>query len=161
MSVLDEIEFVKRVPAGAARADATPLEMARQNLLGEIDIQVQLLQEPDFVLRKTVNKRDGTTATKERRPRSWVKYVGDFAYITFRIANKPSEIRVGSGAVVKCRPEDVQATLDVLRRWAESEEADAVILEVIEKSRRKRGDKAGRLDSGDDDGTGTGLDQDD
>ncbi|MBW3097942.1 hypothetical protein [Pseudohoeflea coraliihabitans] len=137
MSLLDSMEFVKTIPARDQRATSSCLSAARSNLLREIDLQIKLLADHRLELRKSVHKRDGTVETKIRRPRSWVKYVDDTAYITVRIANKPVSPLGKGGCIIRCDRADVRRTFEQLRRWAASSEADPLLLEVVRKNRRR------------------------
>ena len=136
MPALENLEFVSGVPVVGTSGGLSPLESARKKLLKEIDFQIALAKDPNFKIVKTVNKRDGSPHTLERKPRSWVTFGEDFAYVTVRISDKPVSIGGNRGAVVRCSHDEVVETLEAIRSWADSSEADELILDTASKSKR-------------------------
>jgi hypothetical protein len=137
MSTLAKLEFVENIPSDTKKGRGfSPLEKAKSKLVKEIDLQMKLVKDPKFSVRKTVNKRDGSTQTAERKPRSWVAYSEDSAYITVRISNKPVKIGGSKGSVIRCPANSVLNAFAVLKDWATSEESDDLIRQSILKSKR-------------------------
>ncbi len=137
MAGLENLEFVKVVPKTVAQGGITPLERAREKFLGRIDTQITLAGNTELTVVKNINRRDGSFHTIERKPRSWVSYANDYAYIVVRISNKPINIGGSRGSVIRCNPNQVIETLQQIRKWAESDSANSVIEEAVKKSRRK------------------------
>ena len=132
-----DLEFVNAIPNNVLVGGKRPLERAREKLLSEIDIQIQLVENPDLLIVKEVKKRDGSIQSVERRPRSWVTYTDDLAYVIVRILNKPAKIGGKKGAVIRCASDQVLGTLRQIREWAQSEDANELIEDAIRKSKRK------------------------
>jgi hypothetical protein len=137
MSTLANLEFVEKIPSGTAKKrDLSPLDRAKTKLVKEIDLQMKLVKDPKYSVRKVVNKRDGSTETAERRPRSWVAYSDDNAYITVRISNKPVNIGGQKGSVIRCPSNSVLKTFAILKEWVASNESDELIKRSIQNSKR-------------------------
>ena len=142
--MLERLDFVDSVPNEVLAMSQSPVEKARAKLRDDIDLQIKLVEDPDYRVVKTVRKRGGATEKIERKPRSWVSYNDGLAYITVRIANRVVSIGGSRGAVIRCHAEQVVETLHIIREWADTEEAEAVIAEAKEKS--KRGPRSVRHD---------------
>ena len=138
MSILDKLKIVDHVPTATAVGAVSPVDRGRFKLIDEISIQIELAKNPEYKVVKGINKRDGTTETSERKPRSWVTVDDEYAYIGVRISNKLVPVGGANGSFVRCRRDEVINTLEVLRQWAESGEADDLIQETMLKSKRKK-----------------------
>lgn len=145
MDELDHLDFVKKAPIPpATRRGKSPLEKAREKLVAEIDVQIALADDPGFVIRKTRNKRDGTSEVIERKPRSWVTVNDGVAYITIRHSNKIVPLGGKRGSIVRCLVADVASTLRTVRTYVGAGKADDLLDKFIKENRRK----ARKKDSG-------------
>ena len=138
MSILDKLKIVDHVPTAAAVGAVSPVDRGRFKLIDELSIQIELAKNPEYKVVKGINKRDGTTEKSERKPRSWVTVDDEYAYIGVRISNKLVPVGGANGSFVRCKRDEVINTLEVLRQWAESGEADDLIQETMLKSKRKK-----------------------
>lgn len=136
MSSLTSLEFVATIPRDLAFPAHSPLERARAKFIHEIDIQIKLAKNPELILTRTVKRRDGQDSELVRKPRSWVTRADGFSYITVRISNKPVDIGGGRGGVIKCPEAKTVSTLQTIKDWASSSDADGLIGEMVEKSKR-------------------------
>ncbi len=139
MSVLDDLEFVKKVPVIVSeRNTVSPLDRARAKLLADIDVQIALARDPNHEIIKTTKKRSGETEEVRRKPRSWVSVQDDAAYITVRFSNKPMPLGGKRGGVIKCDANAVAKTLEVVKTWAQSDEATGAIEKAMKAAKRKK-----------------------
>ena len=141
MSLLKNLEFLKKLPETPklGRPKKSPLELAKFRLTKEIDVQISLAKNPKFkVVTTRKQRKTGKTIRNERIPRSWITSEGDSAYITPRFTNKVLNVGGKKGANIKTAPEKVVETLNVLMKWVESLESDAVLTKAMESARRGR-----------------------
>ena len=142
MSVLNKLDFVKKLPTvkTGGRSGKTPLERAKERSKHEIDLQIALARNPTFV-EKVMGKRGAKKGevVKSRKPRSWVTVDGNEAFVTPRFSNKPLNLggRKGSHIRAAGRAGAIQA-LEVIAKWADSSEADAVLAKAMEDAKRGR-----------------------
>ena len=136
MSILDKLDFVRRVPPALSTAGKLPLENARTRLLAEIDAQIALLADSSYVIRTQVKKRSGSMEEQVRKPRSWVVTSGDAAYISVRVSNKVINIGGSKGQFIKCDPFATARTLETIKKWAKSNEADATLARAMKSAAR-------------------------
>lgn len=133
---LRNLEFVSEVPASAIHKGSSPLQRAKTKLIEDIDLQIRLIENPDHMVTKTVKKRDGTTHSQKRKPRSWVSYSDSMAYITVRVSNRVINLGGDRGSVIRCESDKVVETLGILREWAKSPESDLIVDDARQKSKR-------------------------
>ena len=141
MTLLKNLEFSKKLPETpkSGRPKKSPLELAKIRLTNEIDVQIALAKDPKFKVYTTRKQRKtGKTIRNERKPRSWVTSEGDTAYVTPRFANKVLNVGGKRGANIKTAPKKVVETLNILKKWVESSESNAVLTNALEKARRGR-----------------------
>ena len=143
VSGLDNLTFVRSAPAKQrGRGALSPLEKARKKLMADIDLQIRVAHDPAFVQRKTVNKRDGTTSEKTRIPRSWVVTADDgMSYITPRFSNKTLSVGGKRGSVIRCASNEVVSTLQTVRSWVLSSDADSVLEKALKGAKRRKRQK--------------------
>ena len=138
MSVLDGLNFVKKVPvAVGTRSGLSPVERGRRRLLADLGIQIALADDPSFEVVKQTKKRSGGVVETKRKPRSWANVQGDEAFIIIRFSNKPMSLGGKRGSIVKCDANAVADTLHIVREWAQSPEADEAIMKMVISAKRK------------------------
>ena len=139
MSILDKLDFVKKAPVTTSgRARVSPIERARKKLLAEIDHQIGLAADPNYEIVKQTRKRSGEVATSQRKPKSWAVVQGGDAFITLRLSNKPMAIGGKRGGVIKCAAREVGSTMQTVREWAASHEADDAIDRMMKLTKRRK-----------------------
>ena len=138
MDELNDLVFVRKAPKPTSmRQGKSPIEKAREKLIGEIDVQISLANDPAFVIRKTRNKRDGTTEEIVRAPRSWATVEGDDAYLTIRFSNKVMPLGGKRGSIIRCPVDQVAETLGTVRTYVAEGKADELLDRMAKESRRK------------------------
>lgn len=137
MSVLDGLKFVKKPPAKVP-AGHDPMERARKKLLSDLDTQIALARDANFVIRRERKKQDGTTEVIERKPKSWVvAFTRDYAYLGIRFSNKLMPIGGKRGSYIELPIGEVPATLERVRESVQHGELDQQIEKIMKEAKRK------------------------
>jgi len=137
---LDNLTFVRSAPVKQRGSTAlSPLEKARKRLMTDIDLQIAVARNPEFVQTKTVKKRDGTVEEKIRKPRSWVVADDDGnSYITPRFSNNVLSVGGKRGSVIRCASNEVVSTLETVKAWVGTHDADDVLEKALKGAKRRK-----------------------
>ncbi len=135
MSLLDELDFVHKIPRTTA-SGKSPLERAREKFVNDVDDQIEM--QRGTTAADQTNPTTETSETKKRKPRSWVKIIDDDAYITPRVSNKPLPIGGKKGSVIRVACDQIIRTLETLQSWAQTPDAEAVILKAVTDAKRRK-----------------------
>ncbi len=140
MSALEKLQFVRSAPvAQSGRKKISLLDIARKRLVNDLDVQIALGKNPDFEIKKTVKKRNGTIEETVHKPKSWVVLdESGTAYITIRFSNKVLPVGGKRGSIIQCNQESVVPTLETVRVWALSDEADKVLDKALRGAKRRK-----------------------
>ena len=112
--------------------------LVRFGTAAEIPKLLPMLTEKSVIHSWSTSQAKGKIIKTQRKPRSWVAAEGDSAYVTPRFANKVLNVGGKRGANIKTTPKKVVETLNVLKKWVDSSESDAVLTKAMEKAKRGR-----------------------